>query len=286
MSSCHHSWNLSGEQVSISSSEIFTASFYHCPPIPFVWSSPALFVFLSLSHLFFPNSSPESLSLPPFLYSEDCWGRRRAGGEWATEDEMVACHHQLSGCESEWARETVKYTETWQAAVHGIAKSQTWLSGWTRTTTEMGLHPLLRWECLRTPPWHPFCQGKNFLVSVSWPRQCPRLRSKEGLFPSRTQFSTSSRIIFHARPKKVTLFLLPRVQALVEERGSPAPPGHESPRRPLTTRPWLVLSSRWQKSQGPHPQLQLESSNLPTNTSTPGFLYFSLATWFISFGSV
>ena len=55
MSSCHHSWNLSGEQVSISSSEIFAASFYHCPPIPFVWSSPALFVFLSLSHLFFPS---------------------------------------------------------------------------------------------------------------------------------------------------------------------------------------------------------------------------------------
>ena len=37
--------------------------------------------FIPLSHLFFPNSSPESLSLPPFLYSEDCWGRRRAGGE-------------------------------------------------------------------------------------------------------------------------------------------------------------------------------------------------------------
>ena len=54
MSSCHHSWNLSGEQVSLSSSEILAASFYHCLPIPFVWSSPALFVFLSLSHLFFP----------------------------------------------------------------------------------------------------------------------------------------------------------------------------------------------------------------------------------------
>lgn len=47
--------------------DFFAASFYHCPPIPFVWSSPALFVFLSLSHLFFPSeyalhSSEMSLS--------------------------------------------------------------------------------------------------------------------------------------------------------------------------------------------------------------------------------
>ena len=44
-----------------------------CPPSPF---SP-------LFHLFFPNSSPESLSLPVFLYSKDCWERQRAGGEGA-----------------------------------------------------------------------------------------------------------------------------------------------------------------------------------------------------------
>ena len=30
-------------------------------------------------------------------------------------------------------RETVKDRETWRAAVHGVAKSQTWLSDWTTT---------------------------------------------------------------------------------------------------------------------------------------------------------
>ena len=61
------------------------------------------------------------------------------------------------------------------------------------------------------------------LVSVSLPRQCPRLRREEGCFPSRTQLSTSSRKIFRTQPKKVTLFLLPGVRALVEERPAHSP---------------------------------------------------------------
>ena len=43
-----------------------------------------------------------------------------------TEDEMARLHHQLKGQEFELI---VKDREAWHAAVHGVAKSQTQLSG-------------------------------------------------------------------------------------------------------------------------------------------------------------
>ena len=47
-----------------------------------------------------------------------------------TEDEMVRCHHRLNGHEFE-------QTSGDSAAVHGVAKSQTWLSSWTRTRAKV-----------------------------------------------------------------------------------------------------------------------------------------------------
>ena len=44
--------------------------------------------------------------------------------------------------------ETVKNRETWYACVHGsqrVAKSQTWLSDWTTTTTTPGLSSRWKW---------------------------------------------------------------------------------------------------------------------------------------------
>ena len=61
-----------------------------------------------------------------------------AGKDWgqeekeATEDEMVGWHHWLNRHEFQ---ELVKDREAWQIAVHGIAKSWTWLSDWTTATT-------------------------------------------------------------------------------------------------------------------------------------------------------
>ena len=63
-----------------------------------------------------------------------CWERLKAGGEGDTEDEMVGWHHRLDGHEFEKAPGVGEgQGETWCATVHGVAKSQTWLSYWTTT---------------------------------------------------------------------------------------------------------------------------------------------------------
>ena len=46
---------------------------------------------------------------------------------------MVRLHHRLSGHEFEQTLEIMKYRGAWQAAVHGVAKSQTRLSDSTFT---------------------------------------------------------------------------------------------------------------------------------------------------------
>ena len=56
------------------------------------------------------------------------WGQEEKG---VTEDEMVRWHHWLNGHEFEQLQEIVKDREAWRAAVHGVVKSQTWLSDWS-----------------------------------------------------------------------------------------------------------------------------------------------------------
>ena len=51
------------------------------------------------------------------------WGHEEKG---ATENEMVGWHHPLNGHEFEQTPEE-KDREVWHAAVHGVAKSRTWL---------------------------------------------------------------------------------------------------------------------------------------------------------------
>ena len=59
-----------------------------------------------------------------------------AGKDWgqeekrATEDEMFGGHHRLNGHEFEQTPGDSGGREGWYAAVHGMEKSQTWLSDW------------------------------------------------------------------------------------------------------------------------------------------------------------
>ena len=66
--------------------------------------------------------------------AEKDWRQEEKG---TTEDKMVGWHHWLNGHEFEQAQEMVKDREAWCAAIHGVARSQTQLSGWTTATTKV-----------------------------------------------------------------------------------------------------------------------------------------------------
>ena len=63
-----------------------------------------------------------------------------AGKDWrqeekgTTEDEIVGWHHDSMDMNLSKLWEMVKDREAWHAAIHGVTKNWTWLSGWTTTT--------------------------------------------------------------------------------------------------------------------------------------------------------
>ena len=60
------------------------------------------------------------------------WGQKQKG---VTEDEMAGWHHPLNGHEFEQTPGDSENQGSLRAALHGVTKSQTWLSDRTTTTT-------------------------------------------------------------------------------------------------------------------------------------------------------
>ena len=69
----------------------------------------------------------------------DTWKGLRQEEKGMTEDEMVGWHHRCNGLEFEKTLGDGEGQGTWPAAVHGVAKSWTWLSDWTATITTVSM---------------------------------------------------------------------------------------------------------------------------------------------------
>ena len=103
------------------------------------------------------------------------WGQEKKG---ATEDEMVGWHHRLNGHEFEQSPGDSEDQESLCAAVHGVTKSQTWLSNWTTTASSSDLPGSAGMEVSwRSTPTSPDSRPR--------PRASPvgcRQPSREGVF--------------------------------------------------------------------------------------------------------
>ena len=117
-------------------------------------------------------------------------------------------------------QEIVKDREAWQAAVHGTAKSQTWLSDWTTTELVMPSNHLIL--CCHFPSAFKFSQQQALCQWISSSRQVPTVLELQfqhqsfseyaGLISFRSDFLISlqgkglSRIFFNTTIQKLQFF--------------------------------------------------------------------------------
>ena len=92
-----------------------------------------------------------SILWPPDMKNWLIWKDPDAGKDWRqedkgiTEDEKVGWHHWLMEMCLSRLQELAMDREAWRAAVHGVTKSQTWLSNWTELTSAK----IVRWGLSR-----------------------------------------------------------------------------------------------------------------------------------------
>ena len=100
-------------------------------------------------------------------------------------------------------REIVKDREAWNAAVHGLAKSQTWLSNWTTTRRDIVFllgqiiskcQTRAHFQALRSVPHFLQQFSRSVVFDSLWPHGLQHTRLPVyPLFPELAQTRTSSR---------------------------------------------------------------------------------------------